>query len=93
MSINPSTPGSQPPIPPSGSAQGSSTNKPANFMDPSGQWMNFFQKIMPGQEVTTKEVQAFQLGVMRWFSSIIKQEDKSWKETMKKMKDALEGNN
>jgi len=63
-----------------------------NYMDPAGIWLRFFQQIMPGQTISAKEVQMFQIGVMKTMGQIIAHENDRWKETMRKMRQAEEGN-
>lgn len=95
----PSTPGAPqiPPLSPNtgGGTQGASSQQSQpynNYMDPGGIWLRFFQQIMPGQSISAKEVQMFQLGVMKAMGQQIAHENERWKAAMKRMREAEEGN-
>lgn len=74
-----STPGSPPP----GYAQ-------SNPIDPGGVWLKFFQQIAPGQEIDPKMVRMFEMGVMKWFETIIAQENARMKKTYDEMRKVYE---
>ncbi|MES2121966.1 MAG: hypothetical protein V4492_04205 [Chlamydiota bacterium] len=74
-------PSSSPGDPPPGYAA-------ANPIDPSGVWYKFFSKLYPN--VTPQEVAQFEMGIMKWFSTIIAHENARMKKVYDDMKKVYE---
>ena len=90
----PVPPGSRPDSPTPDSMAGPSSG--ASFeknkqIDPTGAWTQFFQRLNPGQPVTPDEIKRFQMGMLRWFSLLIAQENRIWKASQEKMKRSMKG--